>query len=102
MNLGLSDKLKLEFNDFSPVERIFVNNKNILDPNWISGFVSGEGNFDINITKSTHKIGYRIQLRFRITQHERDKNLIELLIKYFGFGSIYKLKKTACSKIYSI
>lgn len=67
MNLGLSDKLKLEFNDFSPVEKIFVNNKNIPDPNWISGFVSGEGNFDIHITESTHKIGYRIQLRFRIT-----------------------------------
>jgi hypothetical protein len=90
MNLGLSDMLKSEFAGFTPVERPVINNDNIPDPSWISGFVSGEGNFDVRISQSSNKIGYRVQLRFRITQHERDLKLMENIIKYFGSGKIYK------------
>nr|QBM31582.1 hypothetical protein [Arthrobotrys musiformis] len=90
MNLGLSDMLKSEFNEYIPVERPVINTENIPDPYWIAGFVSGEGNFSVNITKSTNKIGKRVQLRFRVTQHERDLKLLEVLIKYLGTGSIYK------------
>lgn len=91
MNLGLSDFLKSEFKDFIPVDRQVINTVNIPDPNWIAGFVTGDGNFDVRITQqSTNKIGYRVQLRIRISQHERDKNLMELLAKYLGSGKIYK------------
>ena len=90
MNLGLSDFLKSEFKEFTPVSRPIINTKNIPDPNWISGFVSGDGNFDVKISQSTNKLGYRVQLRFRITQHIRDIELMELLVKYFGSGMIYK------------
>lgn len=90
MNLGLSNMLKSEFNEFIPVERPVINTENIPDPYWIAGFVSGEGNFSVNITKSTNKLGKRVQLRFRVTQHERDLKLLKVLIKYLGTGSIYK------------
>jgi hypothetical protein len=91
MNLGLSDLLKSEFNDFIPVERQIINTENIPDPNWISGFVNGEGNFDVRVTQqSTNKIGYKVQLRFRISQHQRDIRLMEVLSKYLGSGKIYK------------
>jgi hypothetical protein len=91
MNLGLSDFLKSEFNNFTPVERLVINTENIPDPNWISGFVAGDGSFDVNIPlESSYKMGYRVQLRFRITQHERDKKLMEYLIKYLGTGKLYK------------
>jgi len=91
MNLGLSDFLKYEFNDFTPVERQVINTENIPDPNWIAEFVTGEVNFDVRITQqSTNKIGSRVQLRFRISQHERDIKLMENLIKYLGSGKIYK------------
>jgi len=93
MNLGLSDLLKSEFNDFIPVERQIINTENIPDPNWISGFVTGEGNFDVRVTQhqqSTNKIGYKVQLRFRISQHQRDIRLMEVLSKYLGSGKIYK------------
>ena len=70
LNLGLSDFLKSEFNDFIPVERPTISTENIPDPLWIAGFVSGEGNFDVKISEqSTNKIGFRVQLRFRISQH---------------------------------
>lgn len=94
INLGLSDFLKFEFNGFIPVDRPFINTDNIPDPNWISGFVTGEGNFDVRINpKPTNIIGWRsprTQLRFRISQHERDKKLMECLIKYLGSGKLYK------------
>lgn len=58
----------------------------------------GEGNFDANITQSINKIVQRVQLRFRITQHDRDIKLMELIIKYIVSGQIYKyLKKSAVS-----
>lgn len=38
----------------------------------------------------TCKIGHRVQLRFRISQHERDRRLIEYLSIYLGSGKIYK------------
>ena len=91
MNIGLSNFLKAEFNDFTPVERPIINTENIPDSNWIARFVTGEGNFDVRITQqSTNKIGYRVQLRFRISQHERDIKLMECLIKYLGSGKLYK------------
>ena len=36
------------------------------------------------------KLGYRVQLRFRITQHSRDIRLMEKIVEYFGSGKIYK------------
>lgn len=64
--------------------------KKISDPYWISGFVNGEGTFDIKIFKSTTKIGQTVQLRFRIPQHERDIKLLEILQKYFNSGVLEK------------
>jgi len=92
MNLGLSDTLKSEFVGFTPVERPIIITDNIPHPSWISGFVSGEGNFDVRVSPSSNKIGYRVQLRFRISQHERDFRLLENIIKYFGTGNVYKYK----------
>lgn len=90
MNLGLSNMLKSEFEGYTPVERPVINYNVILDPNWISGFVSAEGNFDVRIPSTNSKLGYRVQLRFRISQHSRDIKLMEKIVEYFGSGKIYK------------
>lgn len=91
MNLGLSDMLKLEFPEYTPVERPVINNDNVLlDPNWISGFVSAEGNFDVRMPSTNSKLGTRVQLRFRISQHSRDTRLLEKIAEYFGSGKVYK------------
>jgi hypothetical protein len=61
--------LKAEFPGYTPVERAEINCDNvILDPHWISGFVSAEGNFDVRMPSTNSKLGYRVQLRFRISQ----------------------------------
>lgn len=90
MTLGLSNMLKSEFHGYIPVERPVINYNVILDPNWISGFVSAEGNFDVRIPSSKNKLGSRVQLRFRICQHSRDLKLMEKIVEYFGSGKIYK------------
>jgi hypothetical protein len=91
MNLGLSDTLKSEFAGYIPVERPVINYDNIiLDPHWISGFISAEGNFDVRIPSTNSKLGYRVQLRFRISQHSRDFILMQKIVEYLGSGKIYK------------
>jgi hypothetical protein len=64
MNLGLSTIQKKEFPDFKAVDRPIINTTNIPDPNWLAGFVSGEGCFFLNITKGKTKIGHIVRLVF--------------------------------------
>ncbi|OSX56128.1 hypothetical protein POSPLADRAFT_1160921 [Postia placenta MAD-698-R-SB12] len=90
MNLGISETIKSEFNQTKPVKRTIIQTTNIPNPNWITGFVSGEGNFDAGIRKSTNIVGSRVYLRFRLTQHTRDTQLMELIIKYLGVGRLEK------------
>ena len=61
-----------------------------MDPSWILGFVSAEGNFDVRMPSTNSKLGHRVQLRFRLSQHSRDLILMEKIIEYFGSGKIYK------------
>ena len=89
MNLGLSDILKSEFSNFIPVNRPYLSDS-LVTSDWLSGFVSAKGNFDVRIPTTKSKLGYRVQLRFRITQHDRDIKLMETIIDYLQTGKIYK------------
>ena len=89
MNLGLSEEFKLLFIETVPVQRPMIKTRNIPDFNWISGFVSGEGNFFVDIFKSSsNKIGYQVKLRLSVTQHCRDKGLLELIALYLNAGIV--------------
>jgi len=51
--------------------------------------VSGEGNFMVRIIESkTHKLGYQVGLRFRVTQHSKDRLLMENIKSYLNCGII--------------
>ena len=87
MNKGLTDTLIREFPGYIPVVRPLTQDRNILDPNWLAGFTTGEGHFGVKVAKSiSHKMGTRIILEFILTQHIRDKILMESLISYLGCG----------------
>lgn len=95
INKGLNDELKEAFAlpNVIPVPRPLVVDQEIKNLNWLAGFISAEGCFHIKISKSnTHKIGYSIGLRFFITQHIRDEQLLISLKNYFGCGE-YKPRK---------
>nr|QBM09603.1 hypothetical protein [Dactylella sp.] len=100
-NKGLSDKLKVAFPDIIPAQRPLIVNQVIKDPNWIAGFTSGDGNFMIQIQKSSTKAGHRVWLRFKISQHSRDLILLKSFIDYFGCGNAYISKNWILFKIIS-
>lgn len=89
LNLGLSESLKIAFPSIIPAVRPIVENIAIPDGEWLAGFTSGEGCFFVFVSKSlTHALGYQVQLVFQITQHSRDKILIQSLISYLGCGKL--------------
>ena len=41
-------------------------------------------------SSSTHKIGYSVSLKFKLSQHNRDKQLMQYIINYLNCGIINK------------
>ena len=78
LNLGLSDVLKSAFPNTTPVNKPIVENQLIPHSQWMSGFTSGEGCFSVVFSKDKYKY-----LSFKVTQHSRDKQLMESFIEYW-------------------
>lgn len=89
INRGLNKGLKQAFWDVKPVQRPVVKLPKNLDPNWLSGFSTGEACFFINIFNSQNsKLGKVVSLIFILTQHERDRELLNCIIKYLNCGRL--------------
>ena len=89
LNNGLSEELKKHFPNISPISRPSVGETSIEDPQWLSGFASGEGCFLIDTYKSKTTLGVGVTLRFKLAQHSRDSNLMKSLEQYLGCGTYY-------------
>ncbi len=60
-----------------------------IDPDWLNGFISGDGSFYCSLNKyGKSDIRYRASVEFSISQHVRDTEQLELICKHFGVGSI--------------
>ena len=71
--------------------------------------MSGEGSFMIRIIESsTHSSGFQVGLRFQITQHSKEKLLMESIMRQFNCGylsnrgDVIDFKVTAFSDIQKI
>ena len=72
-------------------KRNLYNVQHKINPWFLTGFLDGEGCFLISISKKESlKIGWTVQLMFKITLHQKDKNLLEHIVNYFGVGRISK------------
>lgn len=101
LNRGWSEGLQASFPNIVPVPRQEVKNCQIPDPQWVAGFVSGEGCFIIKTSVSRDtKTGYGVQLLFQITQDGRDELLMTSLITYFGCGRVVKNVEHNGNKVY--
>jgi hypothetical protein len=71
------------------------------EPQWIVGFVDGEGCFHIGVAKNkTFKLGYQILPEFVISQHERDIKLLYNIKSYFNCGVVRKnYGKVSCYRV---
>lgn len=115
---GLSDKLNKAFPNLIPIARpsregnkeliqlseIYYGgfnlvNQEIYDPSWLIGFIEGESCFFVNTRKSAaYKTGYNITLKFQITQHTRDKILLQKIVNYLGCGHYREITKNCDGK----
>nr|YP_009262022.1 LAGLIDADG endonuclease [Chrysoporthe austroafricana]AMX22097.1 LAGLIDADG endonuclease [Chrysoporthe austroafricana] len=86
MNKGLSKILSDNFSNLIPMARPCVELNGTIDPYWLAGFTNAEGCFFINISKSKTIQGYSVQLKFVLTQHSKDKQLMEYIGIYLGCG----------------
>jgi hypothetical protein len=66
--------------------RPVITDQEIPDPQWVSGFVTGEGCFFVKITKGINTVGLGIQVLFQVSQHIRDTNLLKNLVSFWNCG----------------
>lgn len=84
--------LKRILRDFTPSTRkkFRMNTQPLPSPEWVCGFVDGEGSFFISITHAEKlRLKKQVTLRFKVSQHEQDKALLYKLQAFFGVGKVY-------------
>lgn len=86
----------------NPVDRGKGNHQ--LNPNYITGFVDGEGCFHITISKKTgYKTGYSVNLAFSIGLHRKDVDLLKSIQGYFGgIGVLSVAETTVLWRVFSV
>jgi hypothetical protein len=86
LNKGIlqTDVLYEAFPNIIPIIRPKYIYKGIPDPNWMSGFVSGDSTYCVSIEKSNNKLGNRVRLIFGTCLHIREKDLLIGMAKYFN------------------
>lgn len=87
MNLNLSSSLMSAFSDITPAVIPKMEDRKILNYNWLAGFTDAEGCFFIAHKKSkASKLGEAVWLKFILTQSSRDENLLKNFIEIFECG----------------
>jgi LAGLIDADG endonuclease len=84
LNVKFSNKLNYNYSSSSNQQDIKTQEVNNLNPYYITGFVDGEGCFLINIpARSNQKLGYNVNLVFKLKIHSRDIELLKSIKNYF-------------------
>ena len=70
------------YKDSLPVDKINLaltsSAKEKINPWFVTGFVDGEGSFHVSVRKNkNYKLDWRVESQFKLTQHGRDKALLE-------------------------
>ena len=83
LNKGLSTDLESKFKVVKQAsERPEFKFEGIPDPFWVSGFTSGDGSFNIKTTTTQKN---KIQLRYAVTLHNREVDVIKGLAEFILF-----------------
>lgn len=90
------------FPDTVPATRPVINEKDIVirSPEWLSGFVDGEGCFTVNVySRKGTVLKKGVKLVFKITQDNRNINVLKEIGDLLGCGNIYSQSKVAKSNV---
>jgi hypothetical protein len=90
INRGVSSKVAKYYSNIKAVNKPNIKLPLTLDPNWVSGFVAGDGGFAINIRTNKDNISKdRVDFRFHVAQHSKDFDLLNLFVNFFNSGNVY-------------
>ena len=69
-----------------------ISSESILDPHWVVGFVDGEGCFSVSVHRNQRFApstnGWQLHPVFHVYQHGSHRDVLELLVGFFGCGRI--------------
>lgn len=89
INKGVSKKVQEYFPNIIPADKPVISLPDNLNPQWVSGFVAGDGGFSIYVRAAKDYIlSEKVYCRFHIAQHVKDLELMKLFIKFFNCGSV--------------
>lgn len=88
LNRGLTSLLESSFPGVIPAPRPSVVYTGIPSGQWLAGFSTGEGCFRVDVYNSKTSTGKAVTLRFKLSQHVRDIELLRSIIAYLGCGYI--------------
>lgn len=89
INRGMSKKASQTYPDVIPAPRPLISLPDNLNPQWVSGFVAGDGGFSIYVRSTEdYASGKKVYCRFHIAQHSKDLELMKLFIKFFNCGTV--------------
>lgn len=96
INRGISKKVQQYFPNIIPADKAEISLPENLNPQWVSGFVAGDGGFSIYIRPAKdYALSEKVSCRFHIAQHVKDLELMELFIKFFNCGKVNVRSNTA-------
>lgn len=96
LNKGIPESILPYFPFIQEVPRVKVVLPKLIDYNWLSGFFSGDGCFFVNTPVARNCVlGYTVKLSLNITQHLRDKILMEKIVETLMCGNVYKHSEEA-------
>lgn len=90
LNLGLSEIFKEAFPEYTPVTKPEIGTTEIKDINWLVGFTEAEGYFQVVVQEFDNKPAIS-SLRYSVSQHDKDSELIGSLVNYLGCGRSYSV-----------
>ena len=77
-----------------------------LDPNWIVGFVDGEGCFSVSVHRNQRYArrtgGWQLTPVFQVYQHEKERALLDCIRDHFGCGKLYHKGPRSSVLTYSV
>jgi hypothetical protein len=99
INRGVSKKVSQIYTDIILAPKPLKLLPDNLNPQWVSGFVAGDGGFSIYVRPAKdYAIGEKVYCRFHIAQHSKDLELMKLFIKFFGCGTVSIRSNTSTSR----
>lgn len=92
-NNGFNETLSNLYPHILPELRDKIVTPEFIYPNWLTGFTSGDGSFNIIISKNdTFKTGYQVLPSFEISQHIKDIEQLYKIQALQGCGIVYRHK----------